>query len=54
MIYEHVLIQVENLLTHDFIQQLVLVEKLKLHAWVADDATARVEIFNPASGQFEA
>ena len=42
MICEHVLCQIENLLTHPFIMKRVRAEQLSFHGWVIDDETARV------------
>ncbi len=42
MICEHVLCQIENLLTHSFIIERVLAQKTRFHGWVIDDDTARV------------
>lgn len=42
MICEHVLSQIENLLTHSFIIKRVQAKQTLFHGWVIDDETARV------------
>lgn len=50
---EHVLLQLENLLTYPSIAARVAVGMLRLHAWVRRRDMARLQVFNPSSGQFE-
>lgn len=52
LIHEHVLIQLENLQSHDFIRSRLDAADLHLHGWVVDDASARVQCYNPRLGQF--
>ena len=54
IICEHVLCQVENLLTHKFALDRVLTGKTSFHAWVNDDETARVYGYNPDNSAFVA
>jgi carbonic anhydrase len=51
MVCEHLLFQLENLLTHECVSSRVNNQKMKLHVWVADHS-ARVSCFDPTDGQF--
>ncbi len=42
MICEHVLCQIENLLTHPFIVKRAFAKQISFHGWIIDDKTARV------------
>lgn len=52
MICEHVLVQVENLLTHPFMRRRVKAADTACHAWVIDDDTARVFSYSPDDSAF--
>lgn len=52
LICEHTLIQLEHLCSHAFIRKKLEAGKLRLHAWVVNDKTARVRSFDPARGCF--
>jgi carbonic anhydrase len=52
LIREHVLAQVENLQTHSFIQDRLEAGTLKFHAWVVNDATARVSAYHAGLSEF--
>jgi carbonic anhydrase len=42
MVREHVLCQIDNLLSHEFIAKRVRTNETSVHGWVVDDETARV------------
>lgn len=50
LICEHALYQLENLQSHPFIHNKLIAGELKLHAWIADDKSARVLQYDPTSG----
>lgn len=52
MVFEHVLCQIENLLTHPFFATRVNQRELLMHGWVIDDATARVMSYCPKDSAF--
>ena len=52
IVCEHVLCQVENMLTHPFISERVLAKESAFYAWVVDDKTARVFGYNPLTSAF--
>lgn len=52
LVREHVLIQIENLLSHTFIRERLEQTSLELHAWVVDDETARVSAYAPRLSDF--
>ncbi|WP_442506728.1 carbonic anhydrase [Novipirellula sp. SH528] len=52
MTCEHLLFQLENLLSHPFMRDKLRNGKVRLHGWVVDDNTARVLCFDPKSSQF--
>lgn len=52
MICEHVLFQVENLQSHDVVRERLEAGRLRLHAWIADDTTARIHAYDPVKGVF--
>lgn len=49
---EHVLVQVENILTHASVSDRLLKGLLKIHAWIVDDATSRIFVFDPIENEF--
>lgn len=53
MVCEHVLYQLENLATHQFIIDRLSENRTNFHGWVVDDATARVLAYNSAASRFE-
>jgi carbonic anhydrase len=52
MVCEHVLCQIENLLTHFSVADRVQRRATDLHGWVLDDATARVHRYGVAESAF--
>ena len=52
MICEHVLRQIENLLTHPFIMERIQTKKTSFHGWVVDDDSARVLGYHPEESAF--
>lgn len=52
MICEHVLCQIENLMTHPFVSSRVRAGTTALHGWVVDDETARVIGYSPQESAF--
>jgi carbonic anhydrase len=52
MIREHLLRQLDNLQSHEFVAARLRDRSLRLHGWLVDDETARVRSFDPASGRF--
>ncbi len=52
MICEHVLCQIDNLLTHTFFAQRVQKGVTSVHGWVVDDESARVFGYNDAESAF--
>jgi carbonic anhydrase len=50
---EHVLVQLEHLVSHEFVRRRLAAGALRLHGWLVDDATANVHAFDPRSGVFE-
>lgn len=49
---EHVLNQLANLQSHEFVQDKLREGRLHLHGWVVNDHTARIESYDPTSGDF--
>lgn len=49
LIYEHVIIQLCNLAAHEPIRERLIDGTLRLHGWVADEASARIHAFDPMS-----
>lgn len=54
MICEHVLCQIENLLTHSFVMSRVRAGTTSLHGWIVDDQSARVLGYSPEESAFVA
>lgn len=52
MVCEHVLCQIDNLLTHRFVADRVQRQVTDLHGWVLDEASARVHRYNIAESAF--
>lgn len=52
LICEHLLGQLENLQSHDFVQQRLQSGDLQLHAWLVDEETARIRAYDPHHGRF--
>jgi len=52
MICEHVLCQIENLLTHSFVADRVRTNATSLYGWVVDDDSARVMAYSPQESAF--
>ena len=52
MIFEHVLCQIENLLTHPFLSERVRNGATSLHGWVIDADTARVYSYRPTESAY--
>ncbi len=52
MVCEHVLCQIENLMTHPFVATRVRAGVTSLHGWVIDDQSARVMGYNPEDSAF--
>lgn len=52
LVREHLLFQLENLESHEFVQTRLNDGRLKLHCWLVDDETARVRNYDPVIGQF--
>ncbi|MEB3196611.1 MAG: carbonic anhydrase [Candidatus Sericytochromatia bacterium] len=50
---EHVLVQIEHLLTHPRLREAVDKAQVRLHAWLHDEDESRILAFEPGSGQFE-
>jgi carbonic anhydrase len=49
---EHVLAQLANLESHEFIQDRLREGRLRLHGWIVNDHTARIKSFDPHTGDF--
>jgi carbonic anhydrase len=49
---ENVIVQIENLRTHDFIEERLAQGELKLHGWVYKFETGEVFNYEPETGQF--
>ena len=52
MVCEHVLCQIDNLLTHFYVADRVQQRVTDLHGWVLDDETARVHGYSFAQSAF--
>jgi len=52
MICEHVLCQIDNLITHPFIAERVKTGTTSVHGWVVDDDSARVFGYSPSQSAF--
>jgi len=52
MIFEHVLCQVENMLTHPFVMKRVFTKRTSFHAWVADNQSPGVFGYDPKLSAF--
>ena len=52
LIREHVLLQLEHLQTHHFIRERLETGDLQFHAWVVNDANARVFAFDARLAEF--
>lgn len=52
MIFEHVLCQIENLLTHSFVSERVRAGMTSFYGWVVDDESARVFGYCPDESAF--
>jgi len=52
MICEHVLCQIENVMTHPFVANRVTARTTSFHGWVVDDDTARVMAYSPQESAF--
>lgn len=52
MVREHVLAQLANLQSHEFIQDKLREGRLRLHGWIVNDQTARIKSFDPQTGDF--
>jgi carbonic anhydrase len=53
MLHKHVLQQAVNLRSHEFIRHRLDDGRLRLHAWIVDDQTARVDAYDPFQRQFQ-
>jgi carbonic anhydrase len=49
---ENVIVQIENLRSHDFVEKRLAKGELKLHGWVYKFETGEVFSYDPATGQF--
>lgn len=52
-VQEHVLAQLENLLTHPALRSAVEAGQIRLHAWVHDEQEQQILAYNPTAQQFE-
>ena len=52
LIREHVLFQIENLLSDHFVQERIKSGQVKLHGWVVNDSTARIHSYAPKLHDF--
>ena len=52
MICEHVLCQIENLLTHTFVANRVRAKATSFHGWVVNDDSARIMAYSPQKSAF--
>jgi len=52
LIREHVLFQIENLLSDDFVHERIKSGEVKLHGWVVNDSTARIHSYAPKLHDF--
>lgn len=52
MICEHVLCQIENLLTHPFVADRIRAKTMSLYGWVVDDESARVMAYSSQESTF--
>ncbi|MCA9143064.1 MAG: hypothetical protein KDB05_09775 [Planctomycetales bacterium] len=52
MVREQVLVQLENLQSHEFICSALSETRLRLYGWLVDERTARIQSFHPDTGQF--
>lgn len=53
LVHEHVLVQLDNLATHEEIDSRLRSGTLKLHGWVVDDESARISSFEPTNNSFK-
>ena len=52
MVFEHVLCQIDNLLTHPFIFDRVQASTTSIYGWVIDNISARVYGYRPEESAF--
>ncbi len=52
LIHENVLTQLDNLLTHTVVAEAISKKQLRLHGWVFDIATGRVDTYNAGTGSW--
>jgi len=54
LVYENVVVQLENLLTYPVLQRALDENRVELHGWVYDLAAARLKVYMPETNAFEA
>jgi carbonic anhydrase len=52
LVFENVVVQLENLLTYPTVQRALAAGKLELHGWVYDVADASLRTYHPAENEF--
>jgi carbonic anhydrase len=52
IVYEHVVLQLENLLTYDVVKTALEEGRLEIHGWVYDLATGTIRGYDPENHQF--
>ena len=52
LVFEHILCQIENVLTHTFVSQRVETQTTSFYGWVVDDESARVFGYQPNESAF--
>ena len=52
LVFEHILCQIENLLTHPFVSQRVRTKTTSFYGWIVDDQSARVYGYRPEESAF--
>jgi carbonic anhydrase len=53
LVFENVLVQLDNLLTYPVVSRALEENRLEMHGWVYDLADGRIRAYDPAKGRFE-
>ena len=52
LVFEHILCQIENLLTHPFVSRRVRTQTTSFYGWIVDDQSARVYGYHPEESAY--
>ena len=52
LVFENVVVQLENLLTYPVVRKALDENRIEIHGWVYDLATAQVRVYEPSSNEF--